>query len=394
MLGLAKHFSWRLLLSLWLVSAAGLTQASEKLNGLALHSELSQEQFIAALFVDELSDNARSVMLSPKNKVMELRILADKIYPRRFKQMWVEGLAINSGSSELGQFATSLSDFSKSLKVKLRAGDVLRIEQSVSNVVIKINGYTVEKLDDPRFFDLLLRTWIGPVPLSSEFKEALLADGKIDQELLQRFEQIQPSSARIQAVSSALEAAEQKAQAAATPTPKAAAQASSAAQAKPKPVVKAPAKSSSSKAAVAEAKPKSSSKAAQSSSAAAPGLVKEDDLFDDDILDDEEDDLDFSAEALLSKQLYYSKLTKWTANFVEYPRRAMQRNLEGTVRVSMTLKRNGRVVKIDFMELSPHEDLNKAAEQAVRNASPYPAIPDDISGDELVFTIPVVFRLR
>src|SRR5690606_16530248 len=60
------------------------------------------------------------------------------------------------------------------------------------------------ELTDPLFFDLLLRTWVGPVPLSSDFKAALLVAGNIGTEPFQRFLALTPPEERKKQVANAM----------------------------------------------------------------------------------------------------------------------------------------------------------------------------------------------
>lgn len=352
------------------------------LNGMAVHTELGEEQFIAALYIDTPTSSSRDFIVSDVNKAMEMRIVADRLFPRRFQRLWVESIAINAGAAELEAHAQNLADFSNMLRVRLRAGDIVRFERiKEEEVRVLINGYQLGAIASPRFFDLLVRSWIGPVPLSTNFREALLASGDVPSGILSRYEGINPSRERIAAVTAALDAS--RAAAAAPPTPEPEPEPEVAAAPEPQPATR------PTPTPVPEPEPEPEPEVAST------GLVRPDDLFDDDILD-EEDDEDYvvTAESLLVRQLYISRLSSWTSNYVEYPNMAINRNQEGTVRLTVTLGRDGQVRDIQFMERSDHRLLNQAAEAAVRRANPYPAVPEEISGEVFLFTAPVVFRLR
>ncbi len=382
-----------LLLLLVLLSTASKVQAAPSLNGMALHVQLGEEQFIAALYADTLSSDPRDLMLRDEDKAMEMRILADNLFARRFQRMWIEGIAINAGTSEMQKSAEHLASFSNSLKIRMIRGDILRIERlkADNTTTVYLNGKVLETIPDARFFDLLLRTWLGPVPLSSNFKDALLAAGEVDAELASRFNQISPSTARIAEIGAALqpeppvEPSPPRPAVTATPSP-----------ATPSPGEVAPGASAEgtaptepSEEALAETTPETPPEPEQ--------LVTEANLFGDEATFEEDEDNEaysFTAENLLSEQIYIAKLTKWTSNFVSYPRGALRNQQEGTVRLTVTLARNGRVKDVQILEKAEYDTLNKAATRAVKNASPYPAVPDAIAGEQFLFTVPVVFRLN
>ncbi len=368
-----------------------------QLNGMAVHNELGSEQFIAAIYAETVTKDARELLLKDEDKAMEMRIITDNIYARRFNRKWIEGIAINSGSREIEQQAQNLADFGNFMRIKLKAGDILRIERNKTDgTLIFINSLKLGQIKDRKFFDLLLRTWLGPVPLSSDFKEGLLSEGNVPDALFQRFRAIHPAPERIELISAALNKE--------TSTAKTTDQSSSTTSSRPtathpiqtaalgtqKSDASAPPASSAS-----TSQSKSISSVKSSSSSVTSIVLDENDLFDDENIFDEEDkNYSFTAEALLSEQLYISKITKWTGNYVKYPKIAVRNSQEGTVRLTVTLARNGKVIDIQFLEKSKFEQLNKAASRAVTRASPYPALPQEVKGDTYIFTVPVVFRLR
>lgn len=400
-------------LGLWLGLVTFMPMANAlQLNGMAIHTELGQEQFIAAIYADKPARDAREFILSNQNKAMELKIIEDRIFSRRFKRMWIEGIAINSGQAELTAQAQNMADFNNILRVNLRAGDVLRFDRKVdTGLVVTINGIQLGTISDPAFFDLLVRTWIGPVPLSSTFKDALLSGPESAEPLRGRHTLIQPSRERITAIRAALEGASTEiASRPAQPVP---APTAPTATAPPAPTVTPPATGPDVAAAppstpepsapTPAARPKETPRPSEPVAVATPpkprpsmgpGLVSEEDLFSDSILTDDDGEEEVTAASLLAEQLYISKITKWTGTYVKYPQMALRRNQEGTVRVTVTLARDGQVTNVEYMETSEHETLNRAARSAVEKASPYPAIPEEIKTDAFVFTVPVVFRLR
>lgn len=375
-----------------LVGAASSLHASPKLNGMAVYNPLAEDQFIAAVFSETLTRDARQLLLSNEDKVMEIRVLTDTLYARRFKRMWIEGIAINAGSMDLEKHAQHLADFSNLLRVKMKANDILRIERiSGTGTRLTINGQELGIIPSEGFFDLLLRTWVGPVPLSSNFKQALLSGGDVSSDLKKRFVNITPSQERIAAVTTALQTATQPVEV----DPETASSETSGQEKEPKAknlsqVSDALAPPPTSKPTVNKPAPNDPAKPVKKEER----VTKEALFTDEDLFGDEDEDFAFTAEGLLSEQVYISKLTKWTSSSVSYPRSALKNNQQGTVRLTVTLWRNGKVKDVQFLEKSEHEYLNRAAAKAVKSASPYPAVPDAIQGETFLFTVPVVFRLN
>lgn len=353
------------------------------LNGLAIHTQLGKEQFLAAVYAETRTSVARDLLTAEHDKVMELRILEENLFARRFQRMWIEGIAINAGAVEMEKFAQHLADFSNLLRLKLTTGDILRIERLEQQKMtrVSLNSQLLGTIGDARFFDLLLRTWVGPVPLSSEFKDALLAEGKVSPDLLARFNSTTPSSARVAEVVALLQ----------SPAARIAEQRPSNDSSKPPTPVDStptPDETQPPVAAATPAKPPEPSPPQE--------LLTAEALFNDEAILDEEEDgaYAFTAENLLSQQIYIAKLAKWTSNFVKYPRSALRSQQEGTVRLTVALRRDGRIQDVQVLEKSEYETLNKAATRAVKSASPYPAVPEEITGEQFLFTVPVVFKLN
>jgi len=179
-------------------------QANTSLNGIAVHSELGQDSFIGALYTSTPSTNSREILISQQPKQIQVRILADRISARRFKRMWIEGMAINSSTTELQQQSKNMAAFSNMLKVSMKGGDIFAVQRSETSVNVIINGSPLGEIEDTQFFDLLLRAWIGPVPLSSQFRNDLLSGGDFSPTLQQLFNDTRPSDERIEAVAAAL----------------------------------------------------------------------------------------------------------------------------------------------------------------------------------------------
>ena len=407
-IGIARYLVWMLCI------AASSAKAEMPLNGVAIYSRFGQEQFLAGLYVSKHTAREADLFQSMAPAIMELRIEDDRIFPRRFQRMWVEGIAINSRDQELETFAPLMADFSNMLNVQLRRGDIFRIERIADkSVKIQLNDTTLGELADPLFFDLLLRTWIGPVPLSSEFKGALLTAGNIGTEPLQRFLALKPTEERKSQVASALnERRAGIARAAAAPVNAAANTTASVPAPPPQPTVTpgpgASAPSAPEQKVEEAAEPKDSAPPAGASAsinpatqppASAPEKAPETPSGsttepDDSVLLSADTEVTVSAANILIEQRYISSLIRRTQSFAKYPRVALKRRHEGTVRLTVTLSPAGKVLDIEYEEKARYDTLNEAAQLAITSADPFPPLPPEIVESQFQFSVPIVFRLH
>ncbi|HNG61302.1 MAG TPA: TonB family protein, partial [Cellvibrionaceae bacterium] len=372
--------------------------------------------------------DAKAILLDESDQRMEVRVLAGSLLGNRFKRMWIEGVAINAGTGEMAKHSQNLADFSNLMSIKLQRDDILSIARQGNATVVRVNNLELGKIPSGEFYNLLLRTWIGPVPLSSSFRDGLLTSGKVDEKTISIYSKISPTPERIAVIRAALIAAgKNKGKptevAAAKPEP---AKVEPVAKVEPpvkevakteppvkeavkevakveavKPVEKAPVKPEAQEpsspaatataaapvAAAAQAASQVAKAATPAASAPKPAAAKANEVF-------EEEEKQETADSLLVQQLYIAKLSKRTAGFVKYPKSALSKEQEGTVRLAITINRSGQVTNVKSSSTNEVPVLTQAAVEAANRASPYPAIPEQIKSDSFTFTIPITFRVR
>ncbi len=399
-------------LSFFMIFFSAFTFANPLLNGLASYQDLGGEMFIAALYAENPTSSSNMLLDSKEKKSMELRITADRYSARRLNKMWIEGMAINNPGSVLTEQAQNMIEFTNMIKKKLMAGDILTIENVPGEGTdVSVNGVKLGTIKAEDFFSMLLRTWIGSIPLSSDFRRELLQKGKIDNALLTRYKALKPAAERVAVVKSWIESPEPKQEPkpenqstppeipeptiAPAATPKIAAT-----QAQPQsppsgetssvetPYVEKP----------SVEKPKSQGKAmprveARPVQVTLANAFPKHEITEEANLKREEEMEELTAESLISQQLYHAKLLKWTYQHLRYPPKAHKRRQEGHVRLSVTISRTGKLEAINVISESSYALLNNEAINAVKESSPYPSMPEDVRGRQFEFSIPIEFRL-
>lgn len=421
----------RFVLSLLLLLSASSFASEPVLNGVAIYSELGSEQFVAGLYTSKTTSDAKAILLDESDQRMEVRVLAGSLLGNRFKRMWIEGVAINAGTGEMAKHSQNLADFSNFMSIKLQRDDILTIARQGNATVVRVNNLELGKIPSGEFYNLLLRTWIGPVPLSSGFRDGLLTAGKVDEKTISIYSKISPTPERIAVIRAALIAAGKnkgkptevaatkpepvKVEPAAKPEPPVKE------VAKTEPAVKDPAKEvakvepakpaekplvkpeptetattpvaptppvAAPVAAATQAAAQATTQVAKAATPAAPKpAAKANDVFED-------DEKQETADSLLVQQLYIAKLSKRTAGFVKYPKSALSKEQEGTIRLAITINRSGQVTNVKSSSTNDIPVLTQAAVEAANRASPYPAIPEQIKSDSFTFTIPITFRVK
>ncbi|WP_317931252.1 TonB family protein [Halioxenophilus sp. WMMB6] len=402
--------------------------AEPLLNGLASYQQLGNERFIAALYLDKLTSDSKGALAVSQHRQMELRI-PDSFSARRHIRTWIEGAAINNPAALLTEQAEAMVAFTELINIPLKSGDHLLIDAPWEGapLVISLNGTELGTISQAGLFDVLLRAWIGNVPLSSTFRQEILADGKVDPDLRARFTQLTPTPERVAYAKTLTQKSGQDSEQATTvaaattskraPNPAPAAAAPATVVAVHKPAIQPPstkvhqppaappqqaANVAETSVTVASVEPISQppvdkpAPRASSESTAQKNPITLASLGDERLIDDDDDVLSepLSVNDLLQQQLYHSELLSWAYGKVRYPKRAVDRNHEGRVTLQVTINQKGKVVETETLDGSGYSTLDSAAIRAVKDADPFPAPPMELNGQLYSFTVPIEFRLQ
>lgn len=93
-------------------------------------------------------------------------------------------------------------------------------------------------------------------------------------------------------------------------------------------------------------------------------------------------------------KIYLSGIKGRVQEKVVYPTLSLKRGEQGTVHVHTSLSRDGTVVDISAEEEGNSLRLREAAIKAIKDAAPFPPMPDGVPGDPVKITIPVVFEIK
>ncbi|GIX30883.1 MAG: hypothetical protein KatS3mg124_1355 [Porticoccaceae bacterium] len=373
-------------------------------NGSAVYSELGSELYIGTLFLEARDNDPQRILAADQKKRMEIRFTG-QMTRRRWVQNWTQSIAINSSREAMTAAAAELSEALSAFRGNLEPGDQVVIEYDPARgTSLAVDGVPIVEGKSKGLFDLFLSAWIGPVPPSTDFKEAIL--GKVDSSATYaRFLALQPSEARIAAIeawdtpvkraAAELAAAEEEArrQAEEEARRKAEEEARRQAEAEARRKAEEEARRQAEVARTAEAAPPPAPQPAPVEVGEAP-TVSEAAVASTDAEAAEEEEPEISVEAILAQQDYATRVIRKIYREVKFPRRAVERGLEGSVRARITLDRDGRLLAVETVEGSGEPLLDEAALDAIRDAAPFPAMPEGIGVERLELMVPISFRLQ
>ncbi len=346
-------------------------------RGMSSYSLRQQQQFIACLKAPQ-SLSRQQLLSRDTASSMEMRITTERLPKRRFINMWLEGMAVNHSGEALARNAKYLSRLSRLFKGSLRQGDQLRYDyKPQQGLDVFLNQERLGNIDSGEFYRMLLSTWIGDTPLSSQFKQQILTPTSADT-LQQAFHQLQPDAERRQQIRNWLKPAPEPK----TKKRKVANKDLFDAQpisAQIEPLIVPPVALQPTAAKPTVPAPQTDTLTAQQQ--AEQQLAAE--------VDNEN-----SEAMLLIRQNYYAALAKRAGKYQRYPRHVRKHRMQADVRLAVSIDRSGALLETEVTEASEQAAFNRQALRTIRRASPFPQVPDEIKGEQFNFTVLLIYQAK
>lgn len=171
---------------------------SAELQGYGAFSNLNKDWMLMALY-QVSSEEAKDVK---KNQRLEVRVATNKLSARRFRQLWLEALAVEHGTHKIARRQTELDHFFNMIQAPLIRGDILVLERSAQGTTVDIDYHRLG-LFSHDFIDLLVQSLTGKHPPTQALKTGLTGSASLREqvELSIRFERLEPTLPRIATLS-------------------------------------------------------------------------------------------------------------------------------------------------------------------------------------------------
>jgi len=373
------------------------SSSSEDLHlvGVGEYKELSSTYYYGALYSDSLKGNVESFLDSSSNKKLVMRVVKDKISPRRFYRLWIQTLAINNTESNLNKYEDDILSFTYMLKGSLKRGDEVTIEVESGNTIARVNGRNIKTFKKPGFINVVLRGWVGRHPPTSSFKDSLLGvDKSTQQHYLLMYRSLFPEKNRYEEIDKWNEkiivakvdkktggdAIKKDVQ---TPAPTSLKKVDSDIVVSKKIIKSTPkptsVKKEDSVLIASKIQAKTTSKVTKKKSTAEQEIQSKYTIAQ----------LRYLQKANVA---YYKNLIKHAGKYTKYPKRALRYKQSGYVKVSVEIDSSGKVLNAFVLDKSKYSLLNSAALKSTLKASPFPRMPKLISENKFEFTVPFNFK--
>jgi TonB family protein len=388
--------------------------------GLAMHQETGRNIYLGAIYVGTDALNPDNLLEASAPKMMEYRIVARRTSIRSLLGNMLLQSEVAAGYAPSAATAAFADDLLSAVKGSFYAGDSFEITQNKNkHISAQLNGLELVQSKDDGIFDYILMGWIGESGPSTAFRESILrieADGS----MLAAHSAHTPSEGRIALIAGwsatpvALTATGGSQSIAATPID---IPAVTQAEVETAPAISLPEQGAdpvgdltqsdsletdSRLAEILPGKPVQSELPVPESAAIAMVDGQDESFVDATVVASN------GAQSLgvteYSHRLasFNTALIKLVYSEIQYPRRAVRREIQGALELDITMLEDGSLIQVGIAQSSGHSILDgaavKAAEKAFKNASlgeidPV-AIAEYGNDGNLVVPVPVNFILQ
>jgi hypothetical protein len=148
-----------------------------KLNGAGVRTKFSSKYAVSALYLREPKASTEEVIAESGPKRLT-EVLMQSSTSDRFAEGFMSGIRNNASKDERSKVILSMLKFGQIFSAisDVKKGDVWSADWVPgTGIVFQINGRQAgEAINDPLFYSMFLRIWLGDHPLDSTLKRALL----------------------------------------------------------------------------------------------------------------------------------------------------------------------------------------------------------------------------
>ena len=153
-----------------------------KLNGAGIRYKVIFKVYAAALYLPEQKNSTSDILALPGAKRVSLVILRD-LRSEELGQRFMDGIKKNADINERTKLVDSMLAFGQNFALlpDMKKGDVINMDWIPGTGATGFyNGKKFgTPIQDPLFYNALLKIWIGSSPVDDKLKQAWLS-GKID----------------------------------------------------------------------------------------------------------------------------------------------------------------------------------------------------------------------
>ena len=151
-----------------------------QLNGAGVRTKFIYDIYVAALYLEQTSNDSRQILNNDGAKRIALHFIYDEVSAEKLLEGWKDGFRLNNTRQQLQQLQQRFEQ-SQHLFRTVHAGDTIYIDYLPGQGTrVSINDQVTGMIPGADFYQAALKVWLGEHPAQQAMKQGMLGDADID----------------------------------------------------------------------------------------------------------------------------------------------------------------------------------------------------------------------
>lgn len=145
-----------------------------KLNGLGIRYKFFFKIYIAALYVESMSNKADEIINAEGAKRIHMHFLYDEVSKDKLINGWLEGFESNLSKQAYQQLKPRIDQFNLLFETVKKGDQIILDYLPTKGTRVTIKNKFRGIVKGPDFYAALMKIWLGDSPVNEDLKNALL----------------------------------------------------------------------------------------------------------------------------------------------------------------------------------------------------------------------------
>ena len=144
-----------------------------KLNGQGLRTKLFFKIYVAGLYLENPSHDAKAIVAADVPKKIVMHFLYGKVTQQQLIEAWNEGFEANS-AAEAGKLSSEIAQLNAWMGDIVSGQEIVFTYDPAAGTAVEFAGQKKGTILGPDFMRALFRVWLGEKPPTKDLKAGLL----------------------------------------------------------------------------------------------------------------------------------------------------------------------------------------------------------------------------
>ncbi|MCF6282601.1 MAG: chalcone isomerase family protein [Candidatus Polarisedimenticolaceae bacterium] len=144
------------------------------LNGAGIRSKFIFDIYIAALYLPSRTTESEAIIANDHPNRVLMHFLYSEVEKKKLVDGWIEGFNDNTPADQMANLQDRLTTFNSLFETVVEGDQILLDYLPNVGTQVTIKGELKGTIPGHNFNQALLRVWLGPDPVTSSLKDALL----------------------------------------------------------------------------------------------------------------------------------------------------------------------------------------------------------------------------